>query len=262
MRTPPRLHRLFHLLLVPLATAACFTDPPTVELPQLESSGGTDEAPAESSSSATSTSGVTSGSADSVDSVGETTEPGTTTGDTDEPSTGTPADSSTGEPTAPRLVFITEGAFFANLGGVGGADARCAAEADAAGHPGEFLAWISDESMSPDDRFTREGGPWVLANDTLVAEDWDDLVDGVLAHPIDLDAEGQPIDDMLAVWTNTDWNGLALAADCQGWTSMAFADGGIFGDFLNADEFGQWTAWGDPTPFPCENTFHLYCFQQ
>lgn len=259
VRTPPRSTCLLHLLLAPLATAACFVDPPTIELPALESSGGTDDAPDESSGGATSTTAPSSSSGSPGDSD-EGTDAGTTDV-ADGSSTGTPAESSTGEPALPRLVFVTEGAFFANLGGVAGADARCAAEAAAAGHSGEFLAWISDDAVSPAARFVREGGPWVLAEGTVVADGWDDLVDGVLAHAIELDATGLPIDDQLAVWTNTDWNGEALGADCQGWTSMAFADGGIFGDFRN-DAFGQWTAWGDPSPFPCENTFHLYCFEQ
>jgi len=268
VRTPPRLLPRSCLGLVPLLalTTACFVDPPTIELPGSGTSEGSssDEGPADSSAGATSTTGVSSSSgsldADDIDDD-TTTDPSTTSG-SDDPSTGAPADTSTGEPATPRLVFITEGAFYPNLGGVPGADARCAAEAEAAGHRGEFLAWISDAALSPADRFVREGGPWVRADAAVVAEDWPDLTDGTLASAIDLDAEGLPIDDQLAVWTNTDWNGLALAADCQGWTSMAFADAGIFGDFASAADFGQWTAWGDPTPFPCENTFHLYCFEQ
>lgn len=252
--------------LVPVLLAGCFIDPPTVEPSGSESSGLAEESSTDASAGATSTSGSASGSSSgaAVDDTaeGETTEPPAASTGPDDSSTDGSAGSSTGEPIATRLVFITEGAFFANLGGVAGADARCAAEAEAQGHSGEFLAWISDASVSPTDRFTREGGAWVLTDGSVVAEGWDDLIDGTLAHPIDLDAEGQPPGDQLAVWTNTSWNGLALAADCEGWTSMAFADGGIFGDFAASGEFGQWTAWGDPTPFPCENTFHLYCFEQ
>lgn len=245
----------------------CFVDPPTVEPSGSEGSGSSEEGSTDASAGATSTSGSASGSSSGAASVdataeGETAEPPATDTSADGSSTGGSEGTSTGEPVAPRLVFITEGTFFANLGGVAGADARCGAEAEVAGHPGEFLAWISDASVSPADRFVQEGGAWVLVDGTVVAEDWDDLVDGTLAHSIDLDAEGQPPGDQLAVWTNTDWNGLGLAADCEGWTSMAFADGGIFGDFAASGEFGQWTAWGDPTPFPCENTFHLYCFEQ
>lgn len=262
---PTRLHRSC-IGLVPVLLAGCFLDPPTVEPSGSESSGPAEDGSTGASAGATSTSGSASGSSSgpAVDDTaeGETTEPPATSTGPDDASTGGSEGSSTGEPTTTRLVFVTEGAFFANLGGVTGADARCEAEAEAAGHPGEFLAWISDSSTSPADRFLHEGGAWVLADGSEVAEDWDDLVDGTLAHPIDLDAEGQPLDDQLAVWTNTGWNGLALAADCEGWTSMAFQDAGIFGDFTQSAEFGQWTAWGDPTPFPCENTFHLYCFEQ
>ena len=264
MRIPPRLLTTCCTGAASLLLLGCFVDPPTIELPGDEgsddASAGATSTSGASTSSASSTSPASGpGSSDGVDDD-QTTEQPTSDG-TDDSTSGAPEDSTTGEP-APRLVFLTAGQFFANLGGVGGADARCAAEAEAAGHSGEFLAWISDAEASPAERFVREGGPWVLADGSTVAEGWDDLADGTLASAIALDAEGQPIDDELAVWTNTDWDGTALGADCQGWTSMAFADAGIFGAFVDGGGFGQWTAWGDPTPFPCENTFHLYCFEQ
>lgn len=54
----------------------------------------------------------------------------------------------------------------ANLGGVGGADAICAAEAAAAGLEGTFLAWLSDATHSPKDRPPQSTGPYVLPDDT------------------------------------------------------------------------------------------------
>lgn len=250
---PPRVRLLLPLVFLP----ACFTDTPVIgpvddDDTDVGASSDGGDVPPDPSAGATSTSG-----------------PGESSDAADESSGAVPPDagdgSSTGEPVDPpdeRLVFVTAGEFFANLGGVAGADARCMAEAEAAGHGGQFLAWISDAATSPADRFELDGGPWIRVDDALVAEDWGDLVDGTIANPIELDAEGLPLDDQLAVWTNTSWDGTALGADCQGWQSMAFEDSGIFGDFLASDDFGQWTAWGNPTPFPCENTFHLYCFEQ
>lgn len=245
-------------LLLPLG---CFADPPTI-------GPTTDAEPTDDGTSssdgpddATSTSGPADGSGSTrADESGSSDDGPASTDDTADDTTGPAA--STGDPLAPRVAFVTEGAHFADLGGIAGADARCAAEAEAADLPGEFLAWISDAEASPADRFARDGGPWVRTDGTTLADDWDDLTDGTLDHPIELDATGQPLDDQLAVWTNTAWDGTALGSDCQGWTSAAFEHGGIFGDFAQSSEFGQWTAWGNPTPFPCENTFHLYCFEQ
>ncbi|MCX4241602.1 hypothetical protein [Paraliomyxa miuraensis] len=251
MRTAPL--RPFTLLLLS-SPLGCFSDPLIVD--PTESTAATASTDEEGSTS----NGSDAGASGTV-TPGSST--GSSTGAADEGTTTTaPADASTGDPPGPRTVFVTEGVFFANLGGVAGADARCSAEAEAAGSTGEFLAWISDGARSPADRFDREGGPWVLADGTPIADDWDDLTDGTLDHAIDLDAAGQPLDDQLAVWTNTAWDGSGLSADCQAWTSMAFEDGGIFGDFMASGEFGEWTQWGNPTPFPCENTFHLYCFEQ
>jgi hypothetical protein len=107
-----------------------------------------------------------------------------------------------------KVVFVTSGRYTGNLGGVDGADAKCQAEADAAGLTGEYKAWISDEASSPAAAFTKNGGPYVLAGTgTHVAEDWADLTDGNLAAAINIHASGNAIDRGADTWTNTTTTG-------------------------------------------------------
>lgn len=252
------------LLLSVSWTAGCFTDPPPGDAPGSESrqtstqetsSSGvatTATADATTASDSTSTGAPTSSGRPPASSSGETT------GGTSSSSAGAVA---TGEPPIERTVFLTSEGYFANLDGIAGADARCQLEAEDADLPGDFLAWISDSRTSPDERFNRDGGPWVLPNGALVATDWEDLTDGGLETPIDLDATGAPVDNPLGAWTNTNWDGTALGADCEGWLSDAFDAQGFFGD-IPSEGFGEWTAFGMPTAFPCQNLFNLYCFEQ
>lgn len=74
-------------------------------------------------------------------------------------------------------IFRTATTQTANLGGIAGADALCAAQAMAGGLDGEFKAWLSTVSSPVSDRVTHASGPYVLVNGTRIADDWDDLVD-------------------------------------------------------------------------------------
>src|SRR5215470_17442921 len=83
-----------------------------------------------------------------------------------------------------KHVFVTsttyEGAL---LGGLAGADAKCADHAAAGGLAGTFKAWLSDSHKSAASRLTHSTGTYSLVDGTLVAGAWDDLVMGNLQHP-------------------------------------------------------------------------------
>ncbi|MCA9638983.1 MAG: DUF4215 domain-containing protein, partial [Myxococcales bacterium] len=82
-----------------------------------------------------------------------------------------------------RRVFVTSTLYQGNLGGLAGADAKCQARAQAAGLPGTFLAWLSDNTNNPNTRFTKSMGPYVLVNGTKIANNYTDLTDGTLLAP-------------------------------------------------------------------------------
>lgn len=155
-----------------------------------------------------------------------------------------------------KIVFVTQNSHLANFGGIEGADAICQAEADTAGLEGVFLAWLSDSTNSPSTRFTKSSYPYVLANGTVVATDWEDLTDGSLLSPINRVATGGA---HLSghVWTSTTIAGTSRVDNCNNWTSSS-------GDWLAYDGNLLYSnyAWTDHTHQWCTIRLKLYCFQQ
>lgn len=163
-----------------------------------------------------------------------------------------------------RTVFVTSEAYTGNLGGMRGADRKCQDAADAAGSivpPGTYRAWISDGGESPGTRFTRASAPYVSADgETIIAEDYEDLVDGSIATPIRLTELGGEVadnDPSRTVWTGVGTDGLATGKDrhCSGWTRAGGL--GEVGDTYRANR--QWTL---TSAYSCDNLRRLYCFQQ
>jgi hypothetical protein len=154
-----------------------------------------------------------------------------------------------------RRIFVTASVQNADFGGLDGADALCASQASAAGLDGEFKAWLSTMVSSVSDRLTQSSEPYVLVDGTPVANDWDDLVDGSILVPINLDASGQLRGG--DVWTGTLPNGLPYAqGDCSGFTNGT--DGiGLCG--TTASTAGFWTANATPE---CSLGLRLYCIEQ
>ena len=72
-------------------------------------------------------------------------------------------------------VFITNGSWTGNLGGLEGADAKCAKEAESKGYPGKYVAFIGDNDTSAAERIT-DDGVFVEADST------DKLAEGVGCH--------------------------------------------------------------------------------
>jgi hypothetical protein len=110
---------------------------------------------------------------------------------------------------APCRVFITSTAYSGDLreggtgSGIGGADAKCQARAQAVGLTGTYKAWLSGSTAasSPSQRFTNTAntGPYVLpdADATVIAVNWAELTSGFrpgefLRNPI-LQTEVGPI---------------------------------------------------------------------
>jgi hypothetical protein len=155
-----------------------------------------------------------------------------------------------------RRVFITSEAFAPNFGSAASADQVCQTVADGKGLGGTFRAWISDDKSWPAQDFTRSSDPYVLLDDTLVANDWTDLTDGSLAHSIDRDEAGQFI-SVREAWTGTDEWGGATADNCNRWKSAAaahLANQGV-SDLTNA-------GWTNVYLQYCDRLCSLYCFEQ
>lgn len=163
----------------------------------------------------------------------------------------------------PCRVFRTAQGFQGNLGGAVGGDARCQTAADTAGLGGTFMAWLSDETTSPTERFFRSPEPYVLLDGTVIAEDWNDLIDGELQNPINRTEDN--VEDSFLAWTGTDADGTldtsgsASARTCNNWSSSNSEAGGSYGS--NAATDAEWSVGIHQTQF-CSISVPLYCFEQ
>ncbi len=177
---------------------------------------------------------------------------------------------------ANKIAFITstfqQGAL---LGGLAGADAICQASADDAGLIGIFMAWLADDTGSPDTRFTRSLAPYVTTGEApdggdRVADDWTDLTtcDGTdpfdcLKHAIDRDEFGASRAG-IAYWSNVNTDGTNASVEhCSNWMGFGGPRGvGLLGssNFIDA----RWTVADPPGDFftSCGVGITLLCFEQ
>ena len=193
-----------------------------------------------------------------------------------------------------KTVFVSSQLFDGNFGagqrvlGHLAADQQCQALARAADRSGDYKAWISgrvDTGAGPlphgvADRFTQSSGPYRLVDGTQIADNWADLTDGSLDHPIDLTELNTPVGAEIRVWTNTTTNGRAwdngrqcaagISSDTPGlWTWTCGAPSWTAGDCrFQSGKYGQanstsgsWTG-TDISNTGCDQSFHLYCFEQ
>jgi hypothetical protein len=145
-----------------------------------------------------------------------------------------------------------------DLGSAAAADTRCQNNADDEELGGTWMAWISDSTTSPADRFTRSTLPYRLLNGTLIANDWDDLVDGTIENPIDRTPRNSLITTGYAA-TGTLADGTATttaSSRCDDWTS------GSSGSSLSGNITRTDMLWSSGVSRACFSLHRLYCFEQ
>ncbi len=161
-----------------------------------------------------------------------------------------------------RRVFATSIQYDGNLGGLSGADGMCQAHADAAVLGGSFSAFMVDGTEDLD-RLEHPAVPFVRIDGEAIATDWDDLLDGTIDAPIDIDEFGAAIE-------GNAWTGLVdvVLGDpdpdltCSSWT---YGGRGCLEDMPcgGAGESGMTDEhWDGYFVFHCEELFRLYCFEQ
>jgi hypothetical protein len=160
-----------------------------------------------------------------------------------------------------NCVFVTQHIWAAmDLGGLEGADQKCAQAAQAAGLPGTYKAWLSDHVTSAASRLSHSTAPYKLTDGTVIANDWADLTDGTLSAPIHLSENRTEPNTGRQPWTNTSANGAVLDARgtrvCDDWKGDPPFRAAL-GNRTKTD-----TGWTQFTSDQCVASGHLYCFQQ
>lgn len=151
-------------------------------------------------------------------------------------------------------VFLTSSTHRPNFGGSGDGDAICNQLAAAAGLTGSWKVWLSSEDEDARDRIAE--GEYRLIDGTVLATSIGDLLDGSLAHAIDVTERGVRINGSDGVWTGTNPNGTKAPYRCNEWNGTS-ADDGVAGTMSATGS--SWTHDGGPTP--CFDEYRLYCFE-
>jgi len=157
-------------------------------------------------------------------------------------------------------VFVTNGLFDGNLGGLEGADARCQNIAESRSLGGIWEAWLADDGESPVARFDygTDIEPFELLNRDLVADDMADLVDGdSLYNAINRNEFNAGVSGEERVWTGVLGDGNIAGAKCNNWISDNNAHNGADGRRVRTDS--GWTYVGSSS---CSADRRLYCFEQ
>ncbi|MCA9878249.1 MAG: hypothetical protein KC442_10725 [Thermomicrobiales bacterium] len=158
------------------------------------------------------------------------------------------------------LAFVTSTLHNGALGGLEGADAVCQDLAAGAGLPGVYMAWLSDSTGSPADRFMRATAPYTLRGGPIIANNWDDLTSGGLQRALNKTEQGTGGALSSKVWTNTASDGTARTdtrKSCSNWSSNSTGVNGY--DGMLSSISATWTARDESS---CDSTIRLYCFQQ
>ena len=162
--------------------------------------------------------------------------------------------------TRDRRVFATSEEYQGfKIGGLFTADQRCRQLAAIAELPNfaKFRAWLSDSSEAAADRIMHSKGRYILVNGLVVAADWDDLVNGSLQNPINVDENSQTSQGS-RVWTGTLSNGQpALGSTfCNDWDGDGDRQFGGVGLRALTDEL-----WSFFEHNGCGSIAVLYCFE-
>lgn len=152
-----------------------------------------------------------------------------------------------------KVVFATSIKHDGDLGGLEGADALCAERASAAGLEGSFMAWLSAPEEPAAGRLAHADTSYARTDAVRIADDWDDLVDGELAAPIDRDEEGAEVSG--DAWTGTLASGEPALLTCGRFDSVD--ESGVCGS--TRETGAAWTANIQP---PCTSALRLYCIEQ
>jgi hypothetical protein len=161
----------------------------------------------------------------------------------------------------PNLAFVTSQKYVpGSLGSVAAADALCGSLAAAAGHPGNYVAWLSSSTSSATSRIGTTARGWVRADGRPFADTLVDIVQGRVWYPLrltekgdDVATTGDPAD--LTVVTGTEANGSPSIYTCDDYTNPAMS-AGVGAGLADNSPYG----WSSLMGGVCGTPQRLYCF--
>ena len=162
-------------------------------------------------------------------------------------------------PGAPgRIAFVSTP--IASGGGLAAFDARCAAEAAAAGLPGSYLAAVATSIASIASRFTMDGRVWTRVDGIPVADGGPTLFSGatLLRGFIDLLADGTYVANAYTFTGAADAVSPATSQNCTNWTSAASGAPVTLGRQEETAPSYWWNSAGST----CAPMQHLLCLQR
>ncbi len=179
---------------------------------------------------------------------------------------GTPGDgsSSDGVNSDDHRVFVTSTSYDGNLGGISGADTKCATAATAAGLERTYKAIITtaDADTTAFKRLNFSGAIYTVDasdNSALVAASGADLwlaETKALLNDINLDENGATVSK--TPWTGTSSDGGVISTShCSSWTVNSAGTDGEIGDTGRSDD--RWVELGLEN---CSNQNPIYCISQ
>lgn len=158
--------------------------------------------------------------------------------------------SSSAAPAVSKLVFVTNGTWNGDLGGLAGADAKCNAEAKSRNFPGTFQALLGSGEGRPEHRSIHYPLPYVTITGESIQSGYHDLFNNGPDTPILPDPPHR-------VWTGLASKGNLSGDDCNGWTDDGSDKIGTGG---RADQPKWWL--DDGLVSNCSVLLPLYCLEQ
>ena len=159
-------------------------------------------------------------------------------------------------------IFMTTASYTGNLGGLAGADAKCAAAATAGGQTGTFVALLSTTSVNARDRYSGLNDPVYNTNNDLVGVGQNDLFDGSILASTNFDEYGNagPGVNTATIWSQTSSAGTYLtcyATSCLDWTSTI--GGNCSWNGQNGNTSSLWIQGNNAS---CSSNARLHCVSQ
>ncbi len=125
---------------------------------------------------------------------------------------------------------------------------------------GTYLAWLSvDSNHQPATTFKRSKAPYVGYGGQIIANDWTGLTTQQLLSAISLTEDGTPTTAAF-IWTNTNVDGMAVAAGTSATNCMSFTMSS--GTAVSGAVGTATPGWTNSGPLDCGKMQPVYCFEQ